>query len=302
MKISVILSTVNRHEILNKTLESFSRADLTGLDVQFIVVDNGSTDKTETVIKRWQSLLPLLHLFESRPGKNVCLNKALEQAHGECFVFTDDDVIADQRWLVEMCEAAGRWPDESLFGGRIAPKFPEGTEEWLKEISAKHPVIFSEFQLDSPEGPVNPVPVGPNLMIRASVFDDFRYDETIGPSGKSYAMGSETEFLVRVKLALGCNYIYLPNAKVEHIIRPEQIEWSWILGRGHRAGRGLARAIQTNRLRIAGAPWTIWLRYLKSRLSLLGKEDNFSAETFDSHWQYQKNLGCIFEYRNGQVD
>ena len=138
------------------------------------------------------------------------------------------------------------------------------------------------------------------MCIRDS--DDFRYDESIGPSGKSYAMGSETEFLVRVKSALNCDYIYLPNATVEHVVRPEQTEWSWILRRGHRAGRGMARTIKTARLRIAGVPWTVWLRYVQSLLPLFGKWRIKTAATFDLHWQFQKFSGCIFEFRNGSVD
>jgi hypothetical protein len=73
------------------------------------------------------------------------------------------------------------------------------------------------------------------------VFDKgIRFDERIGPRGKSYPMGSETEFNLRLA-RLGHAAVYVPQATVRHQIRPEQMTRTWLVGRAFREGRGEAR-------------------------------------------------------------
>ena len=299
VKFSILLATVNRADILEQTLESFSKLnELDQLCAEIIVVDNGSTDGTEDVIEHWESKLPLVSQFISTPGKNTCLNAALPKATGDYYIFTDDDVVADPMLLQSYREIVRKYPDELLFCGFIKPRFPKSTPDWIKDLSPKYSVIYSECSMSTPAGPTRKAPLGPNMMVKADVFGTFQYDETIGPSGSNYAMGSETEFLNRVQKSTGCNYIYVPDAKVEHIVRDDQINMSWLLGRAFRAGRGMARQIQTNRFRIAGVPWTISTRTLLARIRCLMVNRNQPESCFDVLWENEKLSGCIYEYRN----
>jgi glycosyltransferase involved in cell wall biosynthesis len=94
MNITVIFSTFNRSAYLSKTLEAMTELDSVGINVQFAVVDNNSTDETSQVIDSFADRLPLVHLFEPRPGKNCALNHALDSVEmGDIVVFTDDDIV-----------------------------------------------------------------------------------------------------------------------------------------------------------------------------------------------------------------
>ena len=87
LDISVLIATYNRAEILRQTLQSMTKLNRDGLSVEFVVVDNNSTDHTKEVIKSFTDRLPIRYLFEPRPGKNCALNKALnEVSFGEISV------------------------------------------------------------------------------------------------------------------------------------------------------------------------------------------------------------------------
>ena len=235
--ISVILATYKRSEILDKTLQSFCSLETDGLEWEVLVVDNAGDLDTRKTVHRYQQHLPLKYLVEITAGKNNALNHAVKKARGDLFVITDDDILATPSWLIEMWQGAQRWPEYSMFGGRILPKFPEGKIP----ISVDDNFIKSAYVIadwDIKEGPYEARYIwGPNMAVRAEIFHSgWSFNPDIGPNGKNYVMGSETEFNKRLEKA-GFKSVYLPNSLVYHQIRPEQLTVNWLYGRAFREGR-----------------------------------------------------------------
>lgn len=263
MNISVILSTYKRPVILSRTLDSFRALNTKGLSWELIVVDNANDPASQEVVRQYEGKLPLKFLVETKPGKNNALNKAIPEAKAELFVFTDDDVIADPNWLREMWKGANRWPDYSVFGGKILPAWPDGFEPPPNNF----PFLSSAYAItawDQDEGVYSARQVfGANMCIRRSVFEEgYRFNPNIGPTNKkTYIMGSETEFVIRLERD-GFQAIYLQDAIVLHQIRPEQMSAKWLRRRAFRAGRGVvANATDFSEKRIWKIP-----RYLLRRL------------------------------------
>jgi glycosyltransferase involved in cell wall biosynthesis len=241
MKVSIIIPTYNRNDLLVQTLQGLVNMDTAGIDWEVILVDNAGNDETAQVSARFSESLPLKFIVERAPGKNNALKTALNHATGELLIFTDDDVLADPAWVRSMVDAAGRWRDADLFGGRILPKYPEG-----KTVQTIRDVVFMRIAYviadrDLPEGEFPAGKIwGPNMMVRRRVFDQgLMFNTDIGPSGSNYVMGSETEFLQRAGDA-GHIAVYVPSALVYHQIRPEQLTHSWLFGRAFRMGRSSA--------------------------------------------------------------
>jgi glycosyltransferase involved in cell wall biosynthesis len=241
--VSVILATFNRSESVAKTLHEFSRLDLEGIEVQFIVVANNCTDSTTAVLFSFKDRLPLVTLEEPTPGKNRALNMALSSVElGELVVFCDDDITPHQNWLQEIVTASIEEPNTCVFGGRIIPTWPKNDPPtW-----ANDPFILSmgfcnhdlgEKHVDYPEGLF---PFGGNFWVRRSVFANGRtYSESIGPKGTRRIMGSETSFLNQLNLE-GYKARYIPNAIVEHRIKESDLYLTNLYRRAKSYGRGRA--------------------------------------------------------------
>jgi GT2 family glycosyltransferase/GNAT superfamily N-acetyltransferase len=239
--LTVLIATRNRDESLRRTLESLTRQELGGASWEVVAVDNGSSDATRSVLDDFTTRLPLRALFEPAAGKNIALNRAVGAARGSVLLFTDDDVAPDPRWATEMLAATRRWPRDNVFGGRIDPRFPPETPSWLAAPSFPYGRwTFSSYHPRADEGPTSETPLGPSMALRRHLFDDRRFDETMGPRGEDYPMGSEVELLLRLYRE-GESFIYVPSARVEHVLAERQVQLDFLLERAHRCGRGNAR-------------------------------------------------------------
>lgn len=299
MDVSVLLATRNRAALLRDTLARFAELDTAGVEWEVIAIDNGSGDETAHVLAEAAARLPLTALHEPRAGKNVALNRGLGLARGELLLFTDDDVLASRGWLKAHVRAARDWPAASIFAGRIQLHFPPDTPERL-ERHAPVRSLLCEFDLPGPEAPIRELPLGANFSVRARAMRGIRLDDGIGPQeGRNYAMGSETELLKRLR-EQGHSIVYVPDAAIEHVVQPSQIETSWLLGRSYRLGRGLARMgfVHNQPSRpVFGVPLRAWgefahtqLRYSLSRCFAWPRE-------FDIACEYQRMRGAIHELR-----
>ena len=231
--VSVLISAHNRSHLLRQTLEHLAKQEVGSLRWEVIVIDNASDDDTPEVLEEMKDRLPLVALSEPMPGKNRALNRGLDVARGRLYVFTDNDIIPDPHWLAELHAASCRWPDATMFAGLIEPLFPANAPDWAKKRGGLLRSAYCWFIQDQDEGYMQRLPYGPNMAVRASVFDTHRYSESIGPCGKNYPMGSEAELLLRLADS-GEKVVYVPTAKVLHVIEPHQLERSWLHARAFR--------------------------------------------------------------------
>ena len=247
-KISVIFSTYNRSHYLRQTLEAMTQVNRDGVEVEFVVVDNNSTDDTAQVIEAYSNRLPMRHLFEPRPGKNCALNHALDIVElGEIVVFTDDDVVPCTDWLKIIDDACKQWHEYDVFGGKIELIWPEKVQvpKWAKENTIVRQIGFAEHDL-GPEVKAyqdGAKPSGPNFWVRGTIFwEGVRYDESIGPRpGQKFGMGSESELLFRLAAA-GKKGIYIPSATVGHHVQVCLLNKKNMLKRAIRFGKGNAHS------------------------------------------------------------
>jgi glycosyltransferase involved in cell wall biosynthesis len=299
MDASVILATRDRGALLAQTIAHLARQTVGNLSWEVIVVDNGSTDHTQAVLAAATGQLPLHSLTEPSPGKNRALNRALTAARGELLIFTDDDVIADPAWIANLVAAARRWPEATIFGGRILLAFPPGTPEWLKQ-PIHGAMNFARYSPAEPEGPTAHLPNGPNFAVRACALQGLRYREDIGPqAGTAYAMGSETELIVRLRDS-GAGMVYVPSATVQHVVQPGQLTDRYLLGRSYRLGRGQVRNRQSHHEAAAfllGVPRYLWRSALASGLGYLASLPLGRRRRLSQGLRFFFYLGCISEHR-----
>ncbi len=95
MKASVIMSTYNSVEWLEKVIWGFSVQKTT--DFEIIIADDGSTVETKNKIEELKknSSIPIIHVWHEDHGfqKTKILNKAILASNSEYLIFTDGDCI-----------------------------------------------------------------------------------------------------------------------------------------------------------------------------------------------------------------
>ncbi|MBN1999983.1 glycosyltransferase [candidate division KSB1 bacterium] len=94
-KISVIIPTKNRCDILKKVLFALQMQDCAIQDFEVIVSDDGSSEKTLLFLKEFQKQTALNMKFLPGPGRSASYarNQAIRFASGEWILFLDSDTI-----------------------------------------------------------------------------------------------------------------------------------------------------------------------------------------------------------------
>src|SRR5712691_5720662 len=167
MTLSVIIATRDRHQLLDECLAHLTRQPFAPGD-EVIVVDNGSSDETPSVIARYarQYRVPLRHLDERRPGKSYALAAALAVAQGDVLAFTDDDVNVEPSWLGAI-RAAMTDPAIALIGGPVAPRWERRAPAWLRTAADNYgrltaPLALLNYGADA-------IALGPRTVLGANL-------------------------------------------------------------------------------------------------------------------------------------
>jgi len=268
--LTVVLATYNGAATLPTTLRSFTGLIEPEGGWKLIVIDNGSTDETPTILKSFCDHLPLTILSEPERGKNRALNRAIPYLEGELAVFTDDDTVVPPDWLRLYENLAAEKPHCTVLGGRVVPRWPD-TEAERRVARIPQGPAYAAHPKELASGSVDPGMIwGPNMAVRRHVFDDgTRFDESVGPGPGQYIMGSETELNHRLH-RLGHENWLSNEIVVEHQIRPHQLTAIWLARRARRFGAATARrdsggaarrvfGIELWRCRMVGAHALQWL-------------------------------------------
>jgi GT2 family glycosyltransferase len=101
LKFSIIIPVYNRPDELNDLLLSISEQDFID-DFQVIVVEDGSTETSENVVKEFSSKLLITYFFKENSGPGDSRNYGMERANGNYFIILDSDCILPKHYLKEV--------------------------------------------------------------------------------------------------------------------------------------------------------------------------------------------------------
>jgi glycosyltransferase involved in cell wall biosynthesis len=188
-RVSIIICTRNRADALRETLEAIGRINLpVDLPTEVIVVDNGSTDHTAEVVRGCRlKRFPVRYVYEGRAGKSSAHNRGMQEARGDIFLFTDDDVRPADNWIEAMCRpiAEGR---ADLVSGRVSLD-AKLERPWMQEL---HRSLLCTMDTATLEDAM----VGANMAFSRRVLERVpEFDVELGPG----ALGSAEETLFHLQ-------------------------------------------------------------------------------------------------------
>lgn len=110
--VTVVIPTYNAERTLGKTIEACLNQDYPKEKLEVIVVDDGSTDNTAQIVKRY----PVRYIFQEKGGPAKARNTGWKNAKGEIICFTDADCIPPKDWVEKFYNDFVKKNCDILFG------------------------------------------------------------------------------------------------------------------------------------------------------------------------------------------
>ena len=178
MRLTVFTPTYNRKELLKRAYSSLCRQ--TVRDFEWVIVDDGSNDDTESLVRQWikEADFTVRYYYQENGGKMRAHNRGVEYAGGDMFLCLDsDDYLVDdalEQLLNAWDAAVAASPDADKLAGIVAHK-GRSSEELLGD---------SEFPMEGETTLYGLYRKGfkgeTTLMFRTAVLRDYPFPEIEG--------------------------------------------------------------------------------------------------------------------------
>lgn len=115
-QVSICIPTFNRKAYLRRTLDSCLAQTFT--DYEIVIVDDGSTDGTERMIREME--YPIRYEWQKNSGDAVSRNRLIELAKGKYIMFLDSDDLLIEDAVERLIRVAqGEHEDVIVYGGNL---------------------------------------------------------------------------------------------------------------------------------------------------------------------------------------
>ena len=155
-RVSVVVCSYNGGGTLEQCLKSLERLDYP--DYEIILVDDGSTDDTQSIAAKFTSVRTIRQV---NMGLSAARNVGLYAATGEIVAYTDSDCFADQDWLGLLIRQFTKTGASAVGGPNLTPD-----DGWLAGCVAAAPGQPTHVLISDEEAEHIP---GCNMAFRAEV-------------------------------------------------------------------------------------------------------------------------------------
>jgi glycosyltransferase involved in cell wall biosynthesis len=230
-EIAAIICTHNRDHYLGDAIDSLLQQDCQ--NVEILVVDNGSSDRTKQVVESRLHHPQLNYVYEPVLGLSVARNTGANNTNAPILAYLDDDAIASAQWLRVLLEAYKNNEKLAIAGGKVTLIWPEGIKppSWLSDDLAGGLGLYDlgeeMIYIEKP----GLTPRGLNYSLRREFLENIGgFDANLGRVGTKL-LSNEELFMTELALKQGWQVAYLPDALVAHNVAPERLQPSWFFRR-----------------------------------------------------------------------
>lgn len=116
VKFSICIPTHNRAQYLAQALQSVMAQNYRNIEV--VIVDDGSTDNTEEVVKSF-SELPIRYYYQEKSGAPVARNRLIREAQGEYIIWLDSDDMLYPNIVERYSRVISAYPEADIIYGDL---------------------------------------------------------------------------------------------------------------------------------------------------------------------------------------
>ncbi len=142
--VSVLIDAYNHEYFIGQAITSVLNQDMAMEEVEIVVVDDGSADRTPEIVRRFEPRVRLLR--KTNGGQASAFNAGIAECHGDIVAFLDGDDWWAPGKLRRVLEEMERNPDVGVVGNGITEVFDNGEEQ----SEVLHEAL--RFRLNSLEG------------------------------------------------------------------------------------------------------------------------------------------------------
>lgn len=167
--ISVVMPAYNAEKYIGEAIESILNQTYTNFE--FIIINDGSTDRTKEIIKSYNDSRIVYLENEKNSGIVVTLNKGLDYANGDYIARMDADDIALPERFMKQINYMEKNKDVGVLGTGIII-FGEGIDEKLYPFASNYKQAKADLFFNSSLA-------HPTVMIRKTVLTEYKlvYEE-----------------------------------------------------------------------------------------------------------------------------
>lgn len=114
--ITIFTPTYNRGNLLERVYDSLKAQTVS--DFEWLIVDDGSSDNTEEIVKSWidEAIIKIRYIKKENGGKHTAFNLGVKNACGELFFCLDSDDFATDTCVESIQKAWNGVKDEKIAG------------------------------------------------------------------------------------------------------------------------------------------------------------------------------------------
>lgn len=153
MKISILTATYNRANLLPRLYESIRNQNRTGIQIEWLIMDDGSSDHTKEIVSQWEceNALEIHYYWQENAGKMAAINHLMEFVTGEVIIEMDSDdyFLPDTFQIIKEDyknldkDVYGVLYRNEIVGQKIMEKFPfEGEIKKLFDLHYRYNLKF----------------------------------------------------------------------------------------------------------------------------------------------------------------
>jgi glycosyltransferase involved in cell wall biosynthesis len=204
-KVSVIITTYNLSYMVGQAVESVLGQTVT--DFELIIVDDGSTDNTREVIKKFVDKR-IKYFYKDNGGVASARNFGIKNSCGDFVAFLDDDDLWPADYLAVMLGALENSDDYGVAYCAMTQVYPDGRQikayraenclsGWITKQLFKKSFVFCQA-----------------AVLRRQVLKDYCWDES---------MKNSSDNDVFLKLSLVTKFLFVPDTEIFRRVRRDSI-------------------------------------------------------------------------------
>lgn len=140
MKLSIVIPAYNVEQYIGRCFDSIFNQQIETDMLEVIVVNDGSKDGTEDIIKQYASQHPnLIYISQENQGQSVARNTGLKKTTGELIWYVDSDDATTDNSIKTIFSYFEKYPNaDFLTFDRIHYNLENGSKKYYKSWGEKH--------------------------------------------------------------------------------------------------------------------------------------------------------------------